>query len=185
MYPLNQLDVHPTPAFRHILYSTLLILYISSIATLAMTSPYPLFPASSPYQPSDLPSPLGALLPSIAQSTSGLGLTPGSNPFLALQAGGGGAGGVVGAGGSTLIGSSGLGGGGSVRSVNTGSIRKEETVSLEDCLRGLGEVGRMIERAEEVLGEIKTLRGNVFGYGSIEIGGEADGGRLECEYLHL
>jgi hypothetical protein len=69
--------------------------------------------------------------------------------------------------------------------VNTGSIRKEETVSLEDCLRGLGEVGRMIERAEEVLGEIKTLRGNVFGYGSIEIGGEADGGRLECEYLHL
>jgi hypothetical protein len=69
--------------------------------------------------------------------------------------------------------------------VNTGNIRKEETVSLEDCLRGLGEVGRMIERAEEVLGEIKTFRGNVFGSGSMGTGGEGDGGRLECKYLHL
>jgi hypothetical protein len=43
----------------------------------------------------------------------------------------------------------------------------------------------MIERAEEVLGEIKGLRGDVFGSGSMGTGRECDEGRLGCKYLHL
>jgi hypothetical protein len=113
-----------------------------------MTSPFP-FPLS----PSSLPSPLSSLLPAIAQQTSGLGLTPSTNPFLALErqypSNAGNANGSI----------HGGGGGQSVR-----SVRREE-ITLEDSLRGLEESGRLITRAQGVLGEIERLEGQYGGVG--------------------
>jgi len=121
-----------------------------------MTSPY-----TYTYPSPSIPSPLSSLLPSITQQTSGLGLTPNSNPFLAFQPS------------PSLSLLPGGGGGGSIRSVGS---RREE-VNLEDTLRGLEEGGRLVERAREVLGEIGRLEGGLFmgdrgelamGMGSIE-----------------
>jgi hypothetical protein len=128
-----------------------------------MSSPFYPYPS-----PSSLPSPLSSLLPSIAQQTSGLALTPGTNPFLyplpPNQSSG-----------TALPGLPSIGSQGGGTSVRSGNVRREE-VTLEDTLRGLEEGMGLVERAKVVLEEIGRIQRNVFG-------GEG-AGRLERELIY-
>lgn len=55
---------------------------------------------------------------------------------------------------------------------------RREEINLDDCLRGLEEGGRLVERAKGVIGDIERIRGGVF---SRLNGGEVgEEGRLEC-----
>ena len=59
---------------------------------------------------------------------------------------------------------------------------RREEINLDDCLRGLEEGGRLVERAKGVVGDIERIRVGVFGrLGGGEVGEE---GRLECMSFH-
>ena len=58
---------------------------------------------------------------------------------------------------------------------------RREEINLDDCLRGLEEGGRWVERAMGVMGDIERIRGGVFSRPGQGVGEE---GRFECMSFH-